>query len=199
MKIACEDFRQRLNEVVDQRVDPREDRALRQHASRCPSCGCELEAWVQIQSIYLGWPQNQTNVGASPRNISWGILVATAAAILFGAVGSYFALRDQPETLVSIDSNEPLPQSTQGSELANFSVSGNTSSTNPTSLTSDGSLISFGNRSTSVEDLWLLVQQRDWIDQSMPTVRKVRESVAPLGRSLRKAVSILTTGGGETS
>jgi hypothetical protein len=205
MKFGCDDFRQRLNEVIDQRVDPREDQALRRHASRCPSCGCELQAWVQIQSIYSSRTQTQKSLRTSPRNIPWGILVASAAAILFGAVGSYFALRVRPDSFVSVDSNEPLQsstlvqRSTRLDQLTKDSAIGSTSSINSRSGTSDGSLILLGNRSASVEELWLRVQQRDWIDQSMPTVRKVGQSVAPLGRSIRKAVSLLTVGGGETS
>ena len=44
---------------------------------------------------------------------------------------------------------------------------------------------------------WRDVQDRDWIAQTMPAVRSLREGVAPLGRSLLQAVTILTTGSGE--
>jgi hypothetical protein len=205
MKFGCDDFRQRLNEVIDQRLDPREDQTLHKHASRCPSCGCELQAWVQIQSIYSSRTQTQKSLRTSPCDVPWGILVASAAAILFGAVGSYFALRGRPDTLVSVDANEPIQHSTRiqsstsPDELTNDSARGSTSSINSRSGISNGSLNSLGNRSAAVEELWSRVQHRDWIDQSMPTVRKVGQSVAPLGRSIRKAVSLLTVGGGETS
>lgn len=42
---------------------------------------------------------------------------------------------------------------------------------------------------------WRDVQQRNWVSQTMPAVRRVREGVAPLGRSLLQAVTILTVGG----
>lgn len=46
-------------------------------------------------------------------------------------------------------------------------------------------------------DWWQSVQERDWVGQTMPTVRSVQEGVAPLGRSLMRAVTILTVGGRE--
>ena len=39
------------------------------------------------------------------------------------------------------------------------------------------------------------VQQRDWLGQTMPTVESFRDGVAPIGRSLLRAVTILTTSG----
>jgi hypothetical protein len=44
---------------------------------------------------------------------------------------------------------------------------------------------------------WQSVQNRDWVGQTMPAVQSVRDGVAPIGRSLMRAVTILTTGGGE--
>lgn len=44
---------------------------------------------------------------------------------------------------------------------------------------------------------WRQVQDRDWVAQTMPAVRSVREGVAPLGRSLLQAVTLLTTGSGD--
>ena len=47
---------------------------------------------------------------------------------------------------------------------------------------------------------WQSVQDRDWVQETMPTVRSVRQGVAPLGRTLVRAVTILTIGGeGQTS
>jgi hypothetical protein len=42
---------------------------------------------------------------------------------------------------------------------------------------------------------WRDVQDRDWVSQTMPTVRSMQEGVAPLGRTLMRAMTILTTGG----
>ena len=42
---------------------------------------------------------------------------------------------------------------------------------------------------------WRSVQDRDWVGQTMPTVQSVKEGVAPLGRTLMRAVTILTIGG----
>jgi hypothetical protein len=42
---------------------------------------------------------------------------------------------------------------------------------------------------------WRSVQDRDWVSQTMPAVQSVKQGVAPIGRSLMRAVTILTTGG----
>jgi hypothetical protein len=36
--MSCEDFEQRLNEVLDDRLDPAADRLLVEHSQRCPEC-----------------------------------------------------------------------------------------------------------------------------------------------------------------
>lgn len=42
---------------------------------------------------------------------------------------------------------------------------------------------------------WRSVQDRDWVGQTMPAVQSVKQGVAPIGRSLLRAVTILTTSG----
>lgn len=42
---------------------------------------------------------------------------------------------------------------------------------------------------------WQSMQSKDWVAQTMPAVRTVRAGVAPIGRSLRSAVVILTASG----
>jgi hypothetical protein len=37
--------------------------------------------------------------------------------------------------------------------------------------------------------------QQNWVNRTMPTVRSMQEGVAPLGRTLMRAVTILTLGG----
>lgn len=155
----CEEFRERLNQAIDQRLDPAGDRQVRRHAARCDSCACELNAWTQIQSLY---PEHADWDGGNERKrISWSILAFVAAAIGFAAVGTYFSVQERPGELVSLPSAEsrPLP----------------------------------------VQEWFNEVQRQSWIDQTMPVVRNVGKGVAPLGRSLQQAVSILTPGGRDTT
>jgi hypothetical protein len=47
---------------------------------------------------------------------------------------------------------------------------------------------------------WASVRERDWMAETMPVVRSVQRGVAPLGRSLLQAVTVLTVGDpGQTS
>lgn len=47
---------------------------------------------------------------------------------------------------------------------------------------------------------WASVRERDWMAETMPAVRSVQRGVAPLGRSLLQAVTVLTVGDpGQTS
>ena len=51
-------------------------------------------------------------------------------------------------------------------------------------------------------NFWQRVQERDWIQRTMPTVmptvQSIQDGVAPIGRSFVDVVRILTTGGRET-
>ena len=63
-------------------------------------------------------------------------------------------------------------------------------------LTESTNASSTGDVHTSLDALewWASVRDRDWLAQAMPAVRSVQQGVAPLGRSLLQAVTVLTVG-----
>ena len=49
--MRCDQFEQRLNELLDERANPGEDQRLVQHATRCPACRGLLEAQRIVLSL----------------------------------------------------------------------------------------------------------------------------------------------------
>ena len=178
----CDDFLIRMHECLDDRLPIDSDLQLQTHADRCPSCRRQWTAWSQISSVispaFVDEPclvdQNsapQHHATSSFARVGLGLAIAAAVLLVF--VGK------QPPQVDSV--NEPQ-------------------SLNSSSVTVVAPTIEFdlpGDMPSDAVAWWHDVQHRDWMAQTMPAVRRVRDGVAPLGRSLLQAVSILTVGGGE--
>lgn len=67
---ACEAFELRLNDVLDERRDPRTDSLLMEHARACPDCGRQL----RVQTQWLGTLQSEHVARGVPR--AWAKRIA---------------------------------------------------------------------------------------------------------------------------
>jgi len=178
----CNEFEQRMNQRLDNRTSLEGDDELCRHASDCEHCRAQLDAWKLVSSIM---PANETTppVEVSRSDYSRGLLavVGLAAAILWMvSTAPYQAdpIKPSVKKIAVIDNiarmkSEPAALAQTPSQLAQ----------NPGQI--DPAL------------WWRSVQNQDWVGQTMPTVRSVQEGVAPIGRSLMRAVTILTIGGRE--
>ncbi len=184
----CEEFAQRMHHCLDHRSALEDQGDLASHASQCESCRAQLEAWQQISSIM---PEVTVEVRGDEttgdtRGKSIAMFMGLAAAVLFAAVSLWG--RADIDTPVVADSTigNPTVAARDDGEMAE--VTGAESGSRPTMLAQ-----------AAVEldptSWWQSVQDQDWVDRTMPAVRSVQEGVAPLGRSLMRAVTILTTGG----
>ena len=166
----CDEFAQLMHERLDHRQPIGADEGLRRHARQCDSCRAQMDAWQQLAKIMpapTGEPAavaQHTAASNPPYH-----LIALAAAVLIVIVP--FTLRSDPVPTIAVDTADsvivPAPQE---SDLAHIG----------------------GDADPAY--WWRSVQNRDWVGQTMPTVRSVQEGVAPIGRSLMRAVTILTTG-----
>jgi hypothetical protein len=174
----CENFAQRMYERLDQRMPPESDHQLARHASDCTNCRSQLEMWGKIAPLMT--PDTPVPGAVAEADLSADLkglrailplmTAGLAAAILIAVVG--------------ISPTKPSPQPTI--------VDAPTSSSTPILAQATGEL--------DPVVWWRSVQDRDWVGETMPTVRSVKEGVAPLGRMLVRAVTILTIGGeGRTS
>ena len=51
--MRCNEFDERLNDLLDDRRDPLDDASLMQHAANCPQCSYQLESWIQVEATLL--------------------------------------------------------------------------------------------------------------------------------------------------
>ncbi|WP_442507633.1 hypothetical protein SH528x_006562 [Novipirellula sp. SH528] len=196
--MTCEEFMASLQHQIDQRESLEHNDLLQDHASQCVSCHQHLIAWQQVASVlpsrqpsqkvsladsdsqkYRG-ELNGSRARMAQRSIMVAMLLAAAAVLIFA-----FRLPESPESsIASADPGPSLPSThaeNVGLPINGLPMLGAESSaymmrTNPVAWFQD-------------------VQQRDWLGQTMPTVESFRDGVAPIGRSLLRAVTILTTSG----
>lgn len=172
----CNTFHDRLQQSLDSRRCPEADADLVQHAQHCPACRERLEIWQRVADLLhpLDHPESfsiGTGAGRSARH--WGAVAAAAACllILFSALARD---RQIPTTTPALDA---VSESDRFKGEREFMAS--------IDLERDPA------------DWWHRVQPGDWVGSTMPTVRTVQEGVAPLGRTLMRAVTILTLGASE--
>ncbi|TWT83940.1 hypothetical protein CA13_54140 [Planctomycetes bacterium CA13] len=190
----CDDFVQRLHERIDERLSLEEDIPLQHHAAHCDVCGGQLFAWQQISRV-LPTCEPVPKKSAARFVTRLAVSVAMIAASVFFA---FVVMTSDPNSessspsLAMLSGSKPLlassPMTIAAPDATAF-VSKETTEQLTEQLTE-----SPPSRIAASE--WVdVVRKRDWVRQSMPTVQSFGRGVAPLGRSLLRAVTILTTSG----
>ncbi len=175
--MLCEDFRQRMNQCLDNRLALESDSELMQHVDCCESCRAHVAAWDRIASVMSHRDQTSDELAGAGGIERVGLrrrrgIVSSAglaAAVLLAIVSMWDRSPSNSEP------SDTLP----AAEAAR----------------SDFLLAQAGGDDVDPSLWWRSVQDRDWVGQTMPAVRSVQQGVAPLGRSLRQALTILTIGG----
>jgi anti-sigma factor RsiW len=95
----CDEFENRLNELLDRRIAPDDDSVLCSHASRCPQCADTMSAHLAVAAALKDLPpelpdetfpfavmnrfENEPTVSAGRQRLQWVVTsLVTAAAIL---------------------------------------------------------------------------------------------------------------------
>ena len=167
----CDRFDQRMNVLLDEYQSIADDPALQSHVLDCDSCHQKMRIWQQIDSIGVSQPTEFSN-----RGLSWSRASAVAAALLVAVFASWSFLGGDMVT-ARVES----PALALQQEAA------------PT-LRDDAEMLQPRENRLDPSQWWESVEPQQWIAQTMPTVRTVQESVAPLSRSFKQAVEILTFG-----
>ena len=190
----CQQFDRRMQRELDRRGSPAAIPLLRRHAETCEPCRRRLALWAEIETVLSAPSAKRDSVAAvgpagltalvddasrgdRPRSHAaggWAVAMAIAgvllAAVWFRAVTPEAKLAESPRAdETTVDMATP-----DRADLA-FTA---------------GVPVWAGDR--WVRDL----ADAQWIDQTMPAVRSVRDGVAPLGRSFLQVFSILSQGGG---
>ena len=180
----CDEFSQVMHQRLDHRESIDDDGDLSRHARRCESCRAQLEAWRQIASIM---PRSAPVVSSTTTSLPSGRLPvaddgSTPRRVVLAAAGLAAAVL-LIVVLVRDDSIAPDDSQSVSSVAVDEGIRPGEAVLAQSTGQLDPAL------------WWQDVQQRDWVGRTMPTVKLVREGVAPIGRSLMRAVTILTIGG----
>ena len=178
----CHDFGLRLHECLDERISVDGDRELQRHADGCDSCRAELDAWQQIASIMPTPPVDQ-HTSSTVNHTANRTLVAptgmTAAGLAAALLIAFTWFHREPDTVAELVSQSNAPELLDDSPVTHERQDQHDQ---------DGEL--------NPAAWWQDVRNHDWMGKTMPAVESVRDGVAPLGRSLIRAVSLLAVGGG---
>jgi hypothetical protein len=159
---------------LDRRLNLDGDPELVRHAKACDDCNKQLETWQSIESVIVPAVDSPTNTHLEPvarGSLYPALAVAALLLIVFGVT-----------------------------ESNSYDVPDQVALTEMTESTGDSSGPADIQANLDALEWWASVRDRDWLAQTMPAVRSVQQGVAPLGRSLIQAVTILTVGDpGQTS
>ena len=174
----CRDFTEWLQQRLDDRADLAMPPEINDHVVRCESCRGQLNAWNQISTILpVDRPPIMATDRASRARANLVLWISGVAAVIL--VGFFLAQRP-PAEVTAIAQAEPTSKlgtdTPFGDDMTRHAKAASSLNVDPASL-------------------WQEIQSRDWVAQSMPTVESVRDTFAPMGRSLVEAMTILATGG----
>ena len=166
--MRCEEFIEHLHERLDQRLPLGSDRDLELHAAKCDDCWSEMCVWLEIAPLLKSGQIECAQVEVASSSKGHRALPPIMTSVLAAAI------------LVAVVGISPT-KSNSKPILSDAAVSSGTVA----QVTGELDPVVW----------WRSVQDRDWVEETMPTVRSVRQGVAPLGRTLVRAVTILTIGG----
>ena len=195
----CDHFDQRLNDLLDEHEDVSEDRQLRNHAENCRDCSDRLRIWLCVDEALSGsvslsgneaspetaaTTQPATAATASRRLVvqpTFAIpaVFTTACAVLL-ALGVFSQLRVADHSVVAA---RVQSEQVEQPEPSSSNIEPNAFSLSRTPAESKNTLLS--------NQIWTVMQDPQWTLESLPAVDSVRQSVAPIGRSMQQAAAIL--------
>ena len=175
--MSCDRFDQRMNVLLDDHQSLSDDPVLQSHTSTCAACQQKLLIWQSIEGIGPACSPEFSNHDSFNR-----ARVSVLAAAFLIAVGLSWCFRVDDPVAANLKLSDPMSQAAGGPGLVDSAESAV-----PTEREERRSHLDPGR-------WWESVEPQQWLAQTMPTVRTVQESVAPLSRSLKQAVEILTFG-----
>ena len=186
----CEQFEDRLNEMLDQRESVENDSQLRRHANECFRCDQMIRLWSSIEQSV---PESELNGIVTPtskppsrRAHAVGAAIAIAASALL-IVGPRFI---RPENFVAeFDRDETAAIATTDLPPDSQSLNSVIAETNPSIMVeNDPTKVTAWQL---VDPWWNFVEEESLVVGTMPAIDSVRAGVEPLGRSMKRAIAIL--------
>ena len=199
--MRCDQFQQRLDWLLDQRQDVRQDGSLCRHSEKCDVCRERLEIWDQIDVFVSPDPVAVPRLEESPpvsrqtksrvkMRLMQSALAVGAAILLFVSLNplpqnplpqNRLGPVGRPESQKVSSTVEIPPESEELSRIESESPDQNP----PVTMEPAGQLVWQSSR------WWTAMSDDQWVSQTLPAVTSVRLGVAPIGRSMKRALSIL--------
>ena len=187
----CQQVQAKFHQRLDERQSIQSDHQIIDHAKKCKICHERIALWLRIEESLLSdkTDSNQTPIlqvpvkeqslttqteneegrGRRVRFASMSLCLATVATIALA--------------LVFVNNNNVIDESSVRSDLAVQSRAVHLEREQQDSSLSDPTKNWFGDAHT----------QHGLLAETMPTIRSLRDGVAPIGRNLLRAVTLLTT------
>lgn len=182
----CEEFDQSMQLRLDARQSLWTDRALLDHASRCEGCEFKMRTWSEIDRVMLPpRPLTPATDGQRSGRVKTPAIFARVIVGLAASVLIVMVMWPHPSRSIVRSPQEPLLRDV-------------TADSTPAAAVHSTAGMALVAAEMDPATWWRGVQDHDWIGQTMPAVQSLREGVAPLGRSLRRAVTMLTIGGADS-
>lgn len=201
----CDQFELRMQQLLDDRIDVGSDAPLREHADQCPDCARQLTTWISIDSVLsrsvdadsvvIGRRKKNAHTAQRPVRVT---LLATAALLLVAVTIGRPTNSTPRVPLADVAMNRLVTDDTNAGEPGTIPAGLPAGADTPLRGTASSE------QSASEDPLklaavwtptqwWMSVAEDDWVTETMPAVDSMREGVAPIGRSMRRAMTILMT------
>jgi hypothetical protein len=194
--MRCDQFQQRLDWLLDQRQDVGQDKDLCRHSEECDVCRDRLEIWNQIDDLVSTDPAASSRADESPHlsrrsnnpvkmRLMLSTFAAAAAALFF--VSHNPMRQDRLNPVASVDSQDDAPTVAIPREREDSSVIEKDPPVQDSLVTIEHA----GQPVWRSSRWWTAMSDDQWVSQTIPAVTSVRLGVAPIGRSMKRALSIL--------
>ncbi|MDM4016240.1 hypothetical protein U8335_06345 [Roseiconus lacunae] len=187
----CDQFEERLNQLLDQRSDVTADVPLQEHAGRCDHCQASYRLWSTFAETSCKNTDHELELAASvsqqstPRSrlATYGL----AAAVLIAA-GLQFATlltgNGQPVASVAPADGTKVRLTDPASEIT---PGGADASIDPEMVEQ----VTLSPVWVGGESWWTFVEDGVFVESTKPAFESVRVGVEPLSRSMKRAFAIL--------
>lgn len=185
----CEQFEDALHEMLDERSQPELSESALKHMSQCTECRSSYRGWQVIERAF----EHEVKPAVSESRPSLRAPLAMAAVGLLLVVT--VAARQHVQSNRHVAAGEQTNAAFKSLSHLNAPETRVTVQTGVVESASQTGLSVV----TAPAQIWIDLSSDSWVQQTMPAMRSVREGMAPIGRSIRFAVTLLTTSPVDTS
>lgn len=207
--MRCDQFHDRLDQLLDARQDVGQDALLCDHADQCQTCRDSLQIWCTIDAFVSPEEPLSPADAAPPMPGHRGVPIATTgrwatrAWATAAVVLVYVAIAGR---WLSNDSSTGTPESlavasviTDGTFASQIPASPGVAERAQATSLNEPSRPPTAAISLPTSQWWSVVSDEPWVHHTLPAVNSVRIGVAPIGRSMKQAIAILMIQSGSTT